>query len=80
MYSIFTRSPTKTEIRTSGFYPSLSTIGLGAAEKSIVGSIFNRIAIDVSNNRFMHVKVDDEGFIEEIPDSMINRRRLSQFY
>ena len=74
MYSIFTRSPTKTEIRTSGFYPSLSTIGLGAAEKSIVGSIFNRIAIDVSNNRFMHVKVDDEGFIEEIPDSMINRR------
>ena len=51
MYSIFTRSPTKTEIRTSGFYPSLSTIGLGAAEKSIVGSIFNRIAIDVSNNR-----------------------------
>ena len=74
MYSIFNRSPTKTEIRVSGYYPSLTTIGLGMAEKSIVGSIFNRIAIDVANNQFMHVKVDEEGFIEEIPDSAINHR------
>lgn len=78
MYSIFNRSPTNkdTNFGFGGYFPSMVGVNLGAAEKSVVGSIFNRIAIDVSNNRFMHVKVDEQGFIEDIPDSPINRRLL----
>lgn len=73
VYSVFNRSPTRTlNLGAAGYYP-FTTSFLGGAEKSIVGSIFNRIAIDVSTNKFMHVKIDGEGYIEEIPDSEINR-------
>lgn len=73
VYSVFNRSPTTViNFGAAGFYPG-GTVSLRASEKSIVGSIFNRIAIDVSNNKFMHVQVDEEGFIEKIPDSALNR-------
>lgn len=76
MYSVFNRSPTPTiNLGTAGYYPFTTTF-LGGAEKSIVGAIFNRIAIDVSNNKFMHVKVDGDGYIAEIPDSPINKLLL----
>lgn len=73
MYSIFNRSPTNhINLGAAGHYPFTASF-LGGAEQSIVGSIFNRIAIDVSTNRFMHVKLDEEGYITEIPDSQINK-------
>ncbi len=76
MYSIFNRSPTRA-YSGSGYGGSFSTtLNMAASEKSIVGSIFNRIAIDVANNKFMHVKIDKDGFIEEIPDSPYNKLLL----
>lgn len=39
---------------------------LGGMDRSIVNSIFNRIAIDVSSINFHHCRLDDEGNFEEI--------------
>lgn len=72
MYSVFNRSPTTyVNLGAAGYYPN-SPANLVASEKSLVGAIFNRIAIDVSNNRFMHVKIDENEYIEEILDSPLN--------
>lgn len=73
MYSVFNRSPTTyINLGTAGYYP-MSSANLLSSEKSIVGAIFNRIAIDVANNRFMHVKIDENEYIEEILDSPLNK-------
>ena len=73
MYSVFNRSPTTyVNLGSAGYY-NPSSANLLASEKSIVGAIFNRIAIDVSSNRFLHAKIDKDEYIEEIPDSSLNR-------
>lgn len=42
-------------------------------DKSIVASIYNQIAVDVSNIDFRHVKVDEEdNYVEEIKDDLNN--------
>ena len=42
-------------------------------DKSIVASIYNQIAVDVSSINFRHVRVDDEdNYIEDIKDSTLN--------
>ena len=42
-------------------------------DKSIVASIYNQIAVDVSSINFRHVRVDDEdNYVEDIPDSTLN--------
>ena len=56
----------------SGPYPTRST-SLLSSEKSIVGAIFNRLAIDVSNGKFIHASVGPNGVLNDIPDSFLNR-------
>lgn len=42
-------------------------------DKSIVASIYNQIAVDVSNIDFKHVKVNEEGdYVDEIKDDLNN--------
>lgn len=41
-------------------------------ERSIVTSIFNRIALDVASLTFQHVRLDDEGRFLEVIDSGLN--------
>lgn len=41
--------------------------------KSIVASIYNQIAVDVSNIDFRHVRVDEEGYYVEDIDDGLNR-------
>ena len=41
-------------------------------EQSIVTAVYNRIALDVSQMKFQHVKVDDEGRYMETLDSKLN--------
>lgn len=41
-------------------------------ERSIVTSIFNRIALDVASLTFQHVRLDDEGRFLEVIDSSLN--------
>lgn len=43
-----------------------------ATEQSIVTAVYNRIALDVSQMKIQHVKVDDEGRYMETLDSKLN--------
>lgn len=43
-----------------------------ATEQSIVTAVYNRIALDVSQMKIQHVKVDDEGRYMETVDSKLN--------
>lgn len=43
-----------------------------ATEQSIVTAVYNRIALDVSQTKIQHVKVDDEGRYMETVDSRLN--------
>lgn len=43
-----------------------------ATEQSIVTAVYNRIALDVSQMKIQHVKVDDEGRYMETVDSRLN--------
>lgn len=57
-------------------------------EKSIISSVFNRIAIDVSNISFQHIETDDsERFISVVDDSLnrcltrySNKDQISRFF
>lgn len=57
-------------------------------ERSIISSVFTRIAMDVSNISFQHVKTDEEGqFIETIYDDLnriltrySNKDQISRFF
>ena len=52
-----------TPSQSGGFYPGY--------EKSIVGSIITRIALDCAQVDLIHAKIDDNGrFKEEIDDSL----------
>lgn len=74
MYSVFNRSPyDMRDLGSPGYFPVSAAAHLLNTERTIVGSIINRIAIDVSQNRFMHVDLDKDEYIESIPDSPINR-------
>lgn len=56
----------------NGYSSRPDRVGLSRGNnKSIVASIYNQIAIDVSNINFRHVRVDDEDFkIEDINDGL----------
>lgn len=41
-------------------------------EKTIVSTIYNRIALDVAANKILHVKVNENGNFEEVVDSDLN--------
>ncbi len=41
-------------------------------ERSIVNSVYNRIAMDVASNTFEHVRLDDNGRFKEVIDSGLN--------
>lgn len=54
----------------SGFRPDINR-GYGTASRSIVGAIFNRIAVDVASAQIRHVQIDDENkTIKEISSKM----------
>ena len=65
------------QVRTSyygGYYnrPDRARLSRGN-DKSIVASIYNQIAVDVSNINFRHVRVDEEdNYVEDIKDSLNN--------
>lgn len=57
----------------SSTYRMDRTIRTRGSERSIVMSIYNRIAIDCASNKFRHVKLDADGrFISEMNDSTLN--------
>lgn len=70
--SVFNRSPTYGDYGPSGDFPQRAS-ALYLAEKSIIGAIFNKIAIDVSSGRFQHATVDQNGLLVDLPDSSLNR-------
>ena len=41
-------------------------------QRSIVSSVYNRIAVDVSQINMVHAKLDDEGYYKETVDSTLN--------
>lgn len=57
--------------RSSYIRPDRHRIIYGG-ERTIISSIYNRIAIDVAANDIMHVKVDDNGNYEENISSRLN--------
>jgi len=65
------------QVRTpyyGGYYnrPDRARLSRGN-DKSIVASIYNQIAVDVSNINFRHVRVDEEdNYVEDIKDSLNN--------
>lgn len=68
------RDPTyyKKTYGPSSYYNPVKHKGRFGADRSIVGSIFNRIAVDVSSVGIRHVRLDENGqFIENI-DSELN--------
>lgn len=42
-------------------------------QRSIVSSVYNRIAVDVSQINMVHAKLDDEGYYKETIESTLNR-------
>ena len=45
----------------------------GGNERTIVTSIYNRIALDVARNKILHVKLDEQGrFLEEVASGLNN--------
>ena len=42
-------------------------------QRSIVSSVYNRIAVDVSQINMVHAKMDDEGYYKETIESTLNR-------
>lgn len=54
-----------------GFRPHVTTMSF-FGEKSIIGSIYSKIAIDVANADMVHVRVDDQGRFRETVKSGLN--------
>lgn len=69
----FSRDPTSQYNNESSFYirPDRPRFSRGN-EKSIVTSIYNRIALDVSAINIQHVKLDDDDRFKEIINSPLN--------
>lgn len=51
--------------------PDIARLGRGK-NRSIVASIYNRLAIDVASNKIHHVDVDEEGNFLEVRKSLLN--------
>lgn len=68
--SVFNRSPTSRP-GPAGSWPS-SSAWLMSSERTILGSIFNRIAIDVASASIGLAKLTPEGYIQEFPDDSLN--------
>lgn len=79
------RDPTQNTIMADPFVPPMTYIGSASSyrpdrvrlsngsEKTIVNSIYNRIAIDVASVEIQHVKLDENNrFMEEIKDGLDN--------
>lgn len=69
------KDPTPASYIEHGYFnrPDRRRLSIGA-DQTIISSIYNRIAIDVSVIDIEHVKVDEnENFVEKIEDSSINR-------
>ena len=72
--AFFSRDPTTVyrEIGTSYSYrPDRPRLSRGN-ERSIVTSVYNKIALDVASINFQHCRVDDEGRYIETIDSGLN--------
>ena len=52
--------------------PNKKRLSVGA-EKSIINSVYNRIAVDVASIQFQHVQLDDQGRFLKPVDSKLNR-------
>lgn len=68
------KDPTPTSFTEAGYYtrPDRHKLSFGA-DQTIISSIYNRIAIDVSAIDIEHVRVDDnENFVEKIDGSSLN--------
>ncbi len=59
------------EITYSSFNPNRIRLTRGN-ERTIVTSIYNRIALDVAQIKFKHVKLDDNGYFTKEIDSKLN--------
>lgn len=68
------REPTTRSYYYGGYATRPDRVHLSRGnDKSIIASIYNQIAIDVSNIDFRHVKVDEEDrYIEDIKDDLNN--------
>lgn len=53
--------------------PDVPRFSIGGNERSIITSIYNRIAVDVSQITFQHVRLDENGRYKEGIDSGLNR-------
>lgn len=59
------------EVSYSSYNPYRTRLSRGN-ERTIVTSIYNRIAIDVAQIKFQHVKQDDNGYFVKVMDSALN--------
>ena len=68
------REPTPRSYYYNGYSSRPDRVHLSRGnDKSIVASIYNQIAVDVSNIDFRHVRVDEEGnYVEDIKDDLNN--------
>lgn len=68
------RDPTTRSYYYGGYSSRPDRVHLSRGnDKSIIASIYNQIAVDVSNINFRHVKVDEEDYyVEDIKDSLNN--------
>ena len=53
--------------------PDIPRFSIGGNEKSIITAIYNRIAVDVSQISFQHVRLDENGRYKENIESGLNR-------
>lgn len=66
-----TYSFTPGEISYSSYNPSRTRYSRGS-ERTIITSIYNRIALDVAQVSFKHVKLDSNGYFVKVMDSHLN--------
>lgn len=72
------RDPTKEQVLTSGQVYGYSTrpdrVHLAISnQRSVVASVYNRIAVDVSQINIIHAKMDDQNHYTGTVDSFLNR-------
>ena len=74
-WTLFTNNKNPTVVQPSGTSYSISPTRprfTRGSERTIVTSVYNRIAIDASNIDVMHVRLDDEGRFKEPIKSSLN--------
>ena len=73
----------KSRDQTGGYQPEIGSYAssfkpdrfrlYGGSEKSIVTSIYNRMAVDASSLNVRHVKTNKEGYFEKVMDTPLNK-------